>query len=243
MSLFGAHPNLVAQKSPLDRLRTRPMKLCFIVPLLRTRTSLGIFNETDLTISLTTSAGRLQSDLEHNFRSFTTHSRSTTYKNRVQQSKQAKWLRLGRRGTHVFILKIAQRSRAIDWFWEIWRDFGGELPGRFDIAIPSFSSSVRIAVPHDDNGQVGDKKTCGELSAGKVIEKCQEMVGETIDLERLFEQRGKAGLEPRPHLALTWMSQEGTLEWLSDRTTVVGGKRDWGVLAGVALTRVGHSAV
>ena len=79
---------------------------------------------------------------------------------------------------------------------------------------------------------------CEEMSAERMISKCREMVGETIDLEELFEQRRNSGLEARPHLALTWKSQEGTLEWLSDETTTVGGKRDWGVLAGVALSAV-----
>ena len=198
-----------------------------------------MFNETDLTLSLTTSAGRLQQDLQRGLRSFSTHSRSTTYKNRVQQSKQAKWLRTGRRGTHVFILKAHHRSSAVDWFWELWRDLGGELPERFEISIPTFQSSVRIAVPQDeDDDMVGSRRVCAAMSPDKTIRQCVDMTRQAVDLDHLLEQRQKAGLEKEPQLELVWKCQEGTLEWITGKTTLLGLKRDWSVLAGVALTGV-----
>ena len=205
-------------------------RLCFIVPLLPNRTTLSVFNETDMTLSLTTSARRLRSDVDDIM-----HSNSSRLKDRVSHSKQAQWLKRGRTGTHVFIMKIKERSRALDWYWELWRDLGGELPDRIEVSVPALSTSIRIVIPKDDD-QVGSKTVCHELSPSNTIKACWEMMGNAIDIQDLLDQRNDRAGEL--DLELAWKAIDGSLDWVAHRTTVSGKSRDWAVLAGIARLEV-----
>ena len=207
-------------------------RLCFIVPLLPNRTTIGIFNDTDMTLSLTTSAGKLQNDVDYIKHSNST--RSEAIKDRVSQSKQAKWLKSGRKGTHVFIMKIAERSRALDWYWELWRELGGELPLRIDVDVPALSTTVRLEIPEED--EVGSKRICKELSAQKIIKTCWRMMGEAVDLHDLLDQRDDR--QGELDLELAWKAEDGALDWIAYQTTVTGKARDWAILAGIAKAEV-----
>lgn len=167
-------------------------------------------------------------DVEHLLKTHTTRNNTTIPKDRVAQSRQAKWLRHGRRGTHVFIMKIAERSRALDWYWELWRELGGELPTRLDIAIPALSTSVRLLIPEDPD-QVGGQFAQKQLAAGTVVDTCWEMLEDVTDRETLERQRNM-GMT----IALAWKSVAGRLDWIAYDTTVQGKSRGWAVLAGVA---------
>ncbi len=208
-------------------------RLCFIVPLLHSRTSLSIFNDTDMTLSLTTSAGKLADDVEHIMHSSSHRSDST--RDRLSQSRQARWLKPGRKGTHVFVMKVAERSRAFDWYWELWRDLGGELPKRIDIDVPSLSTSLRLLLPEGED-MVGDRKVCRELSPKNTVKTCWEMMGKAIDLQDLLDQRNDMAGDL--DLELAWKAGDGSLDWVAHRTTVTGRARDWAVLAGVAKVGV-----
>lgn len=152
-------------------------------------------------------------------------------KDRVKQSKQAKWLQKGRKGTHVFVLKIAERSRAMDWYWEMWRELGGELPGRMDINIPSFSTTVRLALPEDED-MVGSKATCQAFSPKETIKTSYEMMAEAVDFDALVQQRSEQSGEL--DLKLAWKSIDGNVDWVAWDTTVQGKSRDWALLSGLA---------
>lgn len=204
-------------------------RLCYIVPLSPARSHMSIFNEIDMTICLTTSADRLSADMEHVLSSKAT--RSTSMVSRVKESKQAKWLRSGKKGTHIFVMKIAERSRASDWLWEIWRELGGELPGRIDIAIPTFSTTVRLALPQDDD-MVGSRATCQAFSPANTVKTSYEMMSEAIDVEDLIHQRSEGSGEL--DMRLVWKSVDGNLDWVCWDTTTQGKKRDWALLSGVA---------
>ena len=167
-------------------------------------------------------------------------SRLDPIKDRIWQSKQAEWLKRGRTGTHVFIMKIKERSRALDWYWELWRDLGGELPERIEISVPALSTSIRIMISKDDN-MVGSKRVCRELSPQNTVKTCWEMMGEAIDLQDLLDQRNdQAG---QLDLELAWKAIDGSLDWVAHRTTVSGKPRDWAVLAGIARLEVSFSWV
>ncbi len=170
--------------------------------------------------------------------------RTSAIKDRVQQSKTAKWLSHGRQGTHIFIIKIAERSRALDWYWELWRELGGELPTRFDVQVPSLSTSVRLLVPSEvenDDGEAGGRETRKIINRGKVVETCYDMIKRTMDIEDLLQQ--VSDHMGALHLQLAWKGVDGSLDWLSGRedTTVTGLKRDWAVLAGIAQVAVSHT--
>ncbi|ORY24284.1 Pleckstrin homology domain-domain-containing protein [Naematelia encephala] len=208
-------------RTPL-RERWSGKQLCFVVPLSTTRTSLSIFNMTDMTLSLTTAASRLGEDMERLLNS----TRYAAMKDRVKNSRQANWLKRGRKGSHIFVLKIAERSRAVDWYWELWRELGGELPPRIDIFVPTFSTSVRLLVPEDE--EVGGRRTRQDMNPKSLIKTCWDLLDEAIDLRDLLKGREE------PDLELAWKTMDGSLDWLAHRTTVQGKTRDWDVLAGVA---------
>jgi hypothetical protein len=211
------------QKTPLKERLVGHKQLCWTIALQPGRTSLSIFNSTDMTIALTTSASKLDADVNRILKSRTTiHG---ALKDAVKQSRQYRWLqRFGKSGSHVFIIKISERTRAADWFWELWRDLGGELPHRLDVQIPTLGTSVRLAIPQDDE-EVGGRKTLDILNPRTVIDTCWEM------LEGVYDH---SQLERDTDVGLAWKTEDGRLDWLAFDTTVQGKDRRWAILVGLA---------
>ncbi|OCF45974.1 hypothetical protein I317_00062 [Kwoniella heveanensis CBS 569] len=222
---------------PLQERVTGHKHLCFVIPLLPNRTSLSIFNPQDITLCLATSINKLQNDVDHLMRSST--SRAGAMRDRVKQSRQIQWLRGRRRGTQVFIMKIAERSRSLDWYWEVWRDLGGELPERFDIAVPSLQTSVRLLIPQEGDGDymVGSAAQCRTFEKGKVIDECWDMLEDSMDVGELKRQSEQAEGE-KLRLKLAWKSSDGNLDWVAYGTTVQQKSRGWALLAGLARAQV-----
>ncbi|WVF68945.1 hypothetical protein IAT40_003719 [Kwoniella sp. CBS 6097] len=222
---------------PFQERVTGHKHLCFVIPLLPNRTSLSIFNPQDVTLCLTTSVNKLQNDVDHLLRSNTT--RAGAMKDRVKQSRQIQWLRGRRRGTQVFIMKIAERSRSLDWYWEIWRDLGGELPERFDIAVPSLQTSIRLLIPQEGEGDymVGSAAQCRTFEKSKVVDECRDMLEDSMDVGELQRQAEQQDGE-KVRLELAWKSHDGTLDWVAYGTTVQQKPRGWALLAGLARAQV-----
>nr|XP_018262424.1 uncharacterized protein I303_05441 [Kwoniella dejecticola CBS 10117]OBR84582.1 hypothetical protein I303_05441 [Kwoniella dejecticola CBS 10117] len=225
--------------------------LAFVIPLLPNRTSLSIFNPEDVTLCLTTSVHKLQDDVTYLMRSNTT--RAGALKDKVKQSKQVQWLRGRRRGSQVFIFKLGERSRSLDWYWEIWRELNGELPDRFDIAIPSLSTSIRLFpnLPDPDSenpnqnpyDMVGSAEQCKAFERNKVIDNCYNMLLDSSldikDLRNQFESSRKPGARGEQlNLQLAWKSADGNLDWIAYSDTVQGKRRDWNLLSGLARSQV-----
>ena len=187
-----------------------------------------------MSISLCTSASRLQNDIDHYTKRQNTRTR--VLKSRIEQSKQGQWLRNRQRGSHVFIFKLGERSRALDWYWEIWRELGNELPKRFDISVPALLTSIRVQIP-EDKFEVGGREVLKHMKREEVVKTCWEMMTKVVDVEDLLNQR-TVGKGERPDLELAWKSLEGSLEWVAYGTTTEGKSRDWAVLAGLAKLTV-----
>ncbi|WVR06432.1 hypothetical protein IAU60_003463 [Kwoniella sp. DSM 27419] len=219
-------------KYPLQERIRGHKHLCFVIPLMPTRTSMTIFNSQDSSLAITTSVGRLQEDLSHLMRASTT--RAGAVKDRVTQSRQFQWLRGRKRGTQVFIMKLGERSRALDWYWEIWRDLGGELPDRMEIGVPSLSTSIRLLVPRDDeNGMVGGAEQLRMFAKDKVVQTCWDMLTESLDVADLRRQSEEIHGE-RLRLEMAWKSSDGGLDWVAFDSTVQKKGRAWALLAGLA---------
>ena len=219
-----------SKKTPLKERLVGHKKLAYIIPLSSSRSSLAIFNETDLTLSLTTSASKLSDDLEDDFQTQTRSetTRGTGFKDRLRQSRQAKWLLNRKTGTQIFLVKFAERSRALDWYWQLWRDLGGELPTRLDVVVPAFSTTLRLPVPEDEY-ETGGRTTRAAMSPANVTRLAREAISGAVDTERLLQ-----GRQDNLQLEIAWMSTGGRLDWVNWDTTVQGKKRDWAVLAGLA---------
>jgi len=195
---------------------------------------MSVFHEADMSISLCTSASKLQNDID--IYTERRNSRARVMKDRIAQSKQAQWLRNRERGSHVVIFKLGERSRALDWYWEIWRELGNQLPKRFDVLVPSLSTSVRVQVP-EDKFEVGGVEVLKHLKRDQLVKRCWEMIYEAVDVDDLLSQRS-GGKGEKLDLELAWKSIEGSLEWIAYGTTVEGRPRDWAVLAGLAKLTV-----
>lgn len=188
-----------------------------------------------MSLCLTTSVGSLQDDVQNILRSRT---RTGLLKNRVKESRQLGWLKDRHQGTQIFILKMGERSRAVDWYWEIWRELGGELPSRFDISVPSLSTSIRLLIPQEGE-EVGNSKQCKQFDPEQVIQTCWEMLQKSIDIEDLKRQRAESGSKTDVNLQLAWKAMDGSLDWVAWSTTVQRKSRNWALLAGVARAQVG----
>ena len=192
-----------------------------------------------MTISLTTSVSKLSRELDAPLQRTNTK-RTQALKQRVKESKQAQWIQKSKRGTHVFILKLGERSRANDWYWKIWRELDGELPPKFDISASALSTSIRIKIP-EDRFDTGGCTTQKELTVDKIVKSCWDMMREVVDVEDLQRQSGKG--HDDLDLQLAWKSEDGALEWIAYDTTVEGLRRNWAVLAGVAKLPVSSRAI
>ena len=215
---------LILQTSPLRSCFTNRLRLCFVIPLSGNITSLSIFSETDMSISLVTSASKFAAGLERLSHRHTGRSRAMLQ--RVQQSRQVKWIRRDREGSHVFIIKLGQRSRAIDWYWGIWKEGGGVLPQRIDISVPSLSAQIRLDV--DKEQEMGGLRETKAFSLDKVAESCWHSLERNLDLNG----------EDKDYYRFAWRDAEGVLQWLPYGTTVEGQPRYWALLSTIALWQV-----
>jgi len=228
------------QSNPLIGRLKGGLKLEFTIPIDALQTSLTVFNEVDMSFSLTTSTSKLRRQFDEAVNSKRSTTRANIVRDKLKNSRQAQWLRRGKRGSQVFIFKLGQRSRALDWYWEIWRALQGELPTRIDIAVPSLGSSIRLRIPGDDL-EITDE-TIADLSTRSIVRTCWGMMSSTMDVDDLLRQRKQSDGE-RLDLELAWKSPNGMLEWVAYATTTEGKKRDWAVLAGIAKLAVGVEAI
>ncbi|WVW84624.1 hypothetical protein I302_106658 [Kwoniella bestiolae CBS 10118] len=215
--------------------------LAFVIPLLPHRTNLSIFNPEDVTLCLTTSVYKLQDDVSYLMRSNST--RIGDLKDRVKQSKQVQWLKGRKRGSQVFIFKLGERSRSLDWYWEIWRELNGELPDRFDISVPSLSTSIRLFTSDRVNGNeeeydpVGGSRQLERFEKDRVIEDCWGMlVDSDLNIEELKRQsESQSTKRDKLDLQLVWKNEKnGNLDWVAYGDTVQGKRRGWNLLSGLA---------
>ncbi|WVQ65819.1 uncharacterized protein L199_003997 [Kwoniella botswanensis] len=216
--------------------------LAFVIPLIPHRTSLSIFNPEDVTLCLTTSVYKLQDDVSYLMRS--NSSRLGDMRNRIKQSKQIQWLKGHNKGSQVFIMKLGERSRSLDWYWEIWKELNtnGEegLPDRFDIQIPSLSTSIRLftnPTGDDEYDPLGSTSQLEKFEKTKVIETCWKMLLDSdLNVEDLKRQSESASTSKgQLDLQLVWKNQKnGNLDWIAYGDTVQGKKRGWNLLSGLA---------
>ncbi|WVO12653.1 hypothetical protein L204_100258 [Cryptococcus depauperatus] len=213
-------------------------RLCYVIPLNPNRTSLSIFNPDDLTLCLTTSVGKLKRDVDM-ISKVSTNSRLGNLKTIIGSSRQVQWLKGRRYGSQVFIFKVIERSRALDWYWEIWRDLGGELPSHLYIAAPALSTVIRLRIPGDqESGHIGD--TLERFDIDSVIQTCWKILQENTPVNELLSQNKLEGSHDRTDLGLAWKASDGLLDWVAYSATVEGKPRPWAVLAGLARMQDGR---
>lgn len=223
---------------PFRERMTGSKRMCFAIPLMPHRSSLSIFNPDDLTLCLTTSVEKLQLEVETVLKSPKT-SRISAVRNRVAQSSQVQWLRGHKKGTQIFILKLAERSRTLDWYWEVWRDLGGQLPERIDISVPLISTSIRMTISEDEEtGQADNGQLLRHFCPDMVVKTCWEMLRKKKAINDIVQQAKLQGIKDEGDIRLVWKASDGLLDWVAYPDTVEGKGRPWALLAGLAQLQV-----
>ncbi|KIR57141.1 spore wall assembly protein [Cryptococcus gattii Ru294] len=221
-------------RMPFRERMTGSKRMCFAIPLMPHRSSLSIFNPDDLTLCLTTSVEKLQLEVEAVLKSPKT-SRISAVRNRVAQSSQVQWLRGHKKGTQIFIVKLAERSRTLDWYWELWRDLGGQLPERIDISIPLMSTAIRMGISEDEEtGQADSGQLLRHFCPDMVVKTCWEMLRKKKAIDDIVQQAKRQGIKDEGDLRLVWKANDGLLDWVAYPDTVEGKERPWALLAGLA---------
>jgi hypothetical protein len=180
-----------------------------------------------MTIAITTSASKLNDDVNHILKS--TKTKHGALKDVVKQSRQYRWLqRFGKSGSHVFLIKGSERTRAADWFWEVWRDLHEtnsqvSLPPRLEVRIPQLGTSVRLTISTED--EPGSAAMLAALNTEAVIDTCWKMLEGVYDHDEVGRDTD---------VGLAWKMEDGKLDWLAFDTTVEGRPRHWAILAGLA---------
>ncbi|KAH9950585.1 Pleckstrin homology domain-containing protein [Amylocystis lapponica] len=186
-------------------------ELAFVVPLGSSTTRLSLYSFVDLTFCLICPPAKLRN-----------HSRGRWFFSSTEKD------------TQIFVFKPRCRSRAVDWFWKLWRNLGGQLPPSLDVRCPALDTRIKIDIPNHES----DVMTAYSVfSPQNVVRLCERNLREMPDYDVLIKQRLQAG----GSLELAWRF-DTNLDWVWRLEDVQGQPRDWSVLSGLALKQGGRSA-
>ncbi|KAF9527557.1 Pleckstrin homology domain-containing protein, partial [Crepidotus variabilis] len=180
--------------------------LSYVIPLRSSRTRLSLYSFVDLSFCIT--CAPTTTSLDEN---------------------ATRWIfRREKHGTNIFIFQLKSRSRAYDWYWQLWRQMGGVIPRSMEVYNPRLNTKVTIDIPDAD----------GTNSAGlyrvfrreNIIQLCMESLEKVPDYKYLVENAVLAGKT----VQLAWRYQTN-LDWVWLDDDVFGEARDWAVLCGLAF--------
>ncbi|KAI5829238.1 hypothetical protein K523DRAFT_41834 [Schizophyllum commune Tattone D] len=147
---------------------------------------------------------------------------------RTTSSRSRQVLHIDTPGTNIFVFKVKTRSRAVDWYWALWRKLGGEIPPTLEIHNPLLDTRLRVEVP--DLSVMPIEKAAALLSRDNLVKLCVKSLRGAGDfkagVERALERGVRLGLAWRMNTNLDWI-------WLDE--DVRGNPRYWAVLYGLAL--------
>jgi hypothetical protein len=124
----------------------------------------------------------------------------------------------------------------MDWAWEIWKDLDGQLPMTLEVSVPDLRSVVRLSRPLEDS--TGSIATCRALSRSRILKDTVTALQKMPNFgELLYNAQRETGETFR--LELAWR-REGHLDWITreDELGPDGTRRDWALLAGLAIISV-----
>ncbi|OCB84999.1 hypothetical protein A7U60_g7956 [Sanghuangporus baumii] len=131
------------------------------------------------------------------------------------------------RGLNVFVLKPKSSSRALDWIWNLWIELGAALPDHIEISCPLVHARVTLPVP---DGGAGWR----EVTRDFVIDECSEAMEGSFAWQTVIQLPILNGRR----LELCWRL-DTRLDWVWLKNDVDGRKRDWEILFGAAISRLG----
>ncbi|KAG1742396.1 uncharacterized protein EDB91DRAFT_1279626 [Suillus paluster] len=188
--------------------------LAFIIPLRSQRTCSSLYSFTDFTFCILC--------------------RPTPVRN--NQSKARRLFRRANEGTNVFVFKAKCRTRAMDWYWQLWRHLGGEIPASIELRCPAIGTRIDLDVPvahavNIDNAyHMFSRRNIIDIVRKSLGSSCNSHEVISRDWKHVVEREIAAGTT----LELAW-SFEAKLDWVWKEEDVMGQSRPWAVLCGLAM--------
>lgn len=153
---------LPCQKStPIGRTFRKHKRLCFAIPLLSTVTTFSMFSRRDLSFALCLDNVTMREEVnkaeESQPGSSSPHTMEAKGKrqkvvNKMKKTKEFKWVqeRAEKNRSLVFVFIGRERTRMLDWCWDIWKELGGQIPEQLRVHIPIFESVIDLPRPRED---------------------------------------------------------------------------------------------
>lgn len=177
-------------------------QLSFIIPIRRNKLNVTVYSFVDMTFCL-------------------------SYAN-DPSSRSRQVLHLDKNGTNVFVFKVKTRSRAMDWYWALWRKLGGELPLLVEIRNPILDTRLKVELP--DLSIMPIERAATIVSRDNLIALCMKSLRNADDFKSVVER----ALDKGDRLELAWR-MDTNLDWIWLDEDVRGDPRYWAVLCGLAL--------
>ena len=110
------------------------------------------------------------------------------------------------------------------------RHLGGELPTSLEVRCPTLDARLKIDIPPND---IGEHVAFSVFDPANAVGLCKRVLRKAEDYD---EAVGRA-IEDGATLELAWR-MDTRLDWVWQSEDLVGKKRDWAVLYGLALKQV-----
>lgn len=145
---------------------------------------------------------------------------------KVKNSKPIESLGIEGAGLAIFILKFAERTRALDWFWYICGQLEYRLPRQIDVRVPSLSTTIRLPIPEEAASSAVNREV--------TINTLWKVLLSNSSHTQILHELGAV-----PRMELAWKGADARLDWIAYDTTVTGKNREWALLASFAQSQRG----
>lgn len=163
---------------------------------------------------------------------------------RMKQTKEFRWVqeqtRGGKNRSLVFVFMGRERTRMLDWCWQLWSELGGEVPEQLRVQVPSFDSVIDLPRPPGSR-----EATLRAFSRSRILlDVFTALRAQLPDYDDLVaRERDRSGGKEPLRLELAWET-DMHLDWIPPfaEWSVENARREWAVLAGLSMIQVSHLA-
>lgn len=163
---------------------------------------------------------------------------------RMKQTKEFRWvqeqtMRNGKNRSLVFVFMGRERTRMLDWCWQLWSELGGQVPEQLRVQVPTFDSVVDLPRPTGSRAAVLQAFSRSKILLD-VFTALRAQLPDYDDL--VVRERERSGGNEPLRLELAWEA-DMHLDWIPPfaEWSVENAKREWAVLAGLAMVQVSRS--
>ncbi|KAJ9120167.1 hypothetical protein QFC22_003066 [Naganishia vaughanmartiniae] len=236
--------------TPIGRTFRKHKRLCFAIPLLSTVTTFSMFSRRDLSFALCLDNVILREEVEkadeasphHQPGSSSPHtmevkSRRRKVVNRMKKTKEFKWVqeRAEKNRSLVFVFIGRERTRMLDWCWEIWKELGGQIPEQLRVHIPIFESVIDLPRPRED--YAGSPATLQAFSRSRILlDVFTTLRSQLPDYDEFVKREMARSGQHSLRLELAWETGMH-LDWIPSfaEWSVEDQERRWAVLSGLTM--------